>query len=80
MTYNEEFDEEEWYCEFKMGIHDVRSLYSSISYALEMWPGSPRRPMEEQEYLIHLKQQLFAMLAEYTFTHIETGESNEGTI
>ena len=79
---NDEYDEleEEWYCEFKMGIHDVRSLYSSISFALEMWPGSPRRPMEEQEYLIHLKQQLFAMLAEYTFTHIESGENNEGTV
>ena len=79
---NDEYDEleEEWYCEFKMGIHDVRSLYSSISFALEMWPGSPRRPLEEQEYLIHLKQQLFAMLAEYTFTHIESGESNEGTV
>ena len=79
---NDEYDEleEEWYCEFKMGIHDVRSLYSSISFALETWPGSPRRPLEEQEYLIHLKQQLFAMLAEYTFTHIESGESNEGTV
>lgn len=79
---NDEYDEleEEWYCEFKMGIHDVRSLYSSISFALETWPGSPRRPLEEQEYLIHLKQQLFAMLAEYTFTHIESGENNEGTV
>ena len=77
---NDEHEEEEWYCEFKMGIHDVRSLYSSISFALETWPGSPRRPVEEQEYLIHMKQQLFAMLAEYTFTHIESGESNEGTV
>jgi hypothetical protein len=77
---NDEYEEEEWYCEFKMGIHDVRSLYSSISFALETWPGSPRRPLEEQEYLIQMKQQLFAMLAEYTFTHIESGESNEGTV
>ena len=76
---NDEYEEEEWYCEFKMGIHDVRSLYSSISFALETWPGSPRRPLEEQEYLIQMKQ-LFAMLAEYTFTHIESGESNEGTV
>mgnify|MGYP005672175481 FL=1 len=77
---NDEYEEEEWYCEFKMGIHDVRSLYSSISFALETWPGSHRRPLEEQEYLIQMKQQLFAMLAEYTFTHIESGESNEGTV
>ena len=67
----DEHEEEDWFCEFKMGIHDVRSLYSTLCFALEMWPGSPRRPVEEQEYLIHMKQQLFAMLAEYTFTHIE---------
>lgn len=66
--------DEDWYCEFRMGIHDVKSLYSTISFALETWPGSPRRPVEEQEYLIHIKQQLFAMLAEYTFTHIEVQE------
>jgi hypothetical protein len=39
-----------------------------------MWPGSPARPAEEQEYLHMIKQQLFAMLADYTFTHIEAQE------
>jgi len=70
---NQDYDED-WYCEFRMGIQDVKALYSSICFALESWPGSPRRPAEEQEYLIQMKQQLFAMLAEYTFTHIEVQE------
>ena len=70
---NYDYDED-WYCEFKMGIHDVKSLYSVICYSLEMWPGSPARPAEEQEYLHMIKQQLFAMLADYTFTHIEVQE------
>tara|TARA_B100000900_G_C20531028_1_gene696336 strand:- start:593 stop:820 length:228 start_codon:yes stop_codon:yes gene_type:complete len=70
---NQEYDDD-WYCEFRMGIHDVKNLYSTVCFALETWPGSPRRPVEEQEYLIQMKQQLFAMLAEYTFTHIEVQE------
>lgn len=47
-------------------IEDVRMMYDHICYSLQMWPGSPARPAEEQEYLLKLKMQLFAMLAEYT--------------
>ena len=67
---NHDYDEE-WFCEVRLGIYDVKSLYAVICYSLETWPGSPARPAEEQEYLRHMKQQLFSMLADYTFTHIE---------
>ena len=67
---NHDYDEE-WFCEVQLGIYDVKSLYAVICFALETWPGSPARPAEEQEYLRHMKQQLFSMLADYTFTHIE---------
>ena len=70
MTEPHEYDEE-WCCQVELGIHDVKSLYNVICYAYETWPGSPARPAEEQEYLRHMKQQLFSMLADYTFTHIE---------
>ena len=63
--------DEEWCYQVELGIYDVKSLYAVICYALETWPGSPARPAEEQEYLRHMKQQLFSMLADYTFTHIE---------
>lgn len=59
--------EEEWGIEMHMGIDEVRVLYSHICYAIETWPGAPRRPVEEQEYLHILKTRLFAMLTEYTF-------------
>ena len=62
---------EEWYCQVELGIYDVKKLYNVICYALDTWPGSPARPAEEQEYLRHMKQCLFSMLADYTFTHIE---------
>ena len=43
--------EDDWYATLNMGIDEVRALYSIISYAYETWPGAPRRPYEEQEYL-----------------------------
>jgi len=59
--------DDEWYCEVRMNITEIRSLYQVISYALEVWPGSPARPAEEQEYLLHMKKQLFAMISDYNF-------------
>ncbi len=52
-------------------IEDIYLLYHSVKETIRIWPGSPARPAEEQEYLRHMKQQLFSMLADYTFTHIE---------
>tara|TARA_A200000159_G_scaffold55428_1_gene51313 strand:- start:34258 stop:34467 length:210 start_codon:yes stop_codon:yes gene_type:complete len=64
-------EEEEFYCEFKMGIRELRALYSHLEYAIKMWPGAPARPYEEQEFLDHLKKQTFAMITEYNFHYID---------
>ena len=66
-------DEEQgdWYCTVEMGIDEVRMLYSHVCYSLEMWPGSPARPAEEQEYLRILKMRLFSMISDYSFYNIE---------
>jgi len=66
-------DEEQgdWYCTVEMGIDEVRMLYSHVCYSLEMWPGSPARPAEEQEYLRILKMRLFSMITDYSFYNIE---------
>ena len=48
-----------------LNIEEVRMLYSHITYSIQMWPGYPARPAEEQEYLQKLKMQLFAMMADY---------------
>ena len=66
-------DEEQgdWYCSVEMGIDEVRMLYSHVCYSLEMWPGSPARPAEEQEYLRILKMRLFSMITEYSFYNID---------
>ena len=66
-------DEEQgdWYCSVEMGIDEVRMLYSHVCYSLEMWPGSPARPAEEQEYLRILKMRLFSMISDYSFYNID---------
>ena len=46
-------------------------LYSHVCYSLEMWPGSPARPAEEQEYLRILKMRLFSMITDYSFYNID---------
>lgn len=58
--------------ELCLSVQDVRMLYNHVCYGIETWPGSPRRPAEEQEYLKHLRTQLFAMLADYSFTELDT--------
>ena len=67
----EHLPEGDWGCNFEMGINDVRLLYGIVCYALETWPGYPKRPIEEQEYLKHLRTQLFAMIADHSFTRSE---------
>ena len=65
-------DPNDYEFELFLSVGDVRALYSLVCYSIETWPGSPRRPAEEQEYLRHLKNQLFAMLADYSFTELDT--------
>ena len=61
--------DEEWMMQITMGIDELRLLYDHVCYSIEMWPGAPRRPYEEQEYLIFLKARLFAMIMEYNLEH-----------
>lgn len=58
--------DEDWIVHLDIGITDVRELYRVVSFALENGYKE-----EEREYLEALKGQLYAMLLEYSFTHIE---------
>ena len=58
--------DEDWIVHLDIGITDVRELYRVVSFALEN--GYKK---EDKEYLEALKGQLYAMLLEYSFTHIE---------
>ena len=43
---------------------EVRTLLYAVQEALRVWPGSPARPVEEQERLQMLKDSLFRMTLE----------------
>ena len=51
----------------EMTADEVRALYYSVSEALRLWPGSPQRPVEEQDMLMGIKVVLFAMLMDLNF-------------
>ena len=65
MPMKRDFDEDEWHGLFGMDIETLRLFYDHICYSIEVWPGAPRRPVVEQEFLIDLKMQVFSMIMEY---------------
>ena len=75
-TYPSSEDDMEWYAECRWNIKDVRSLYSSVDYYMEIWPGEPDRPKEEKKFLTGFKENLFRMIADYNYTHHVIEESD----
>ena len=65
--FPEEFPEEDdgWRMEMRMGIWGVKALLGIVQGYLELWPGYPRRPRMEQEYLKLLRDRLFGIVTEY---------------
>ena len=57
-------EQEEWTATLTSNIHGLRTLYKITVQALDNWPGGD--PIE-QEYLISLKNTLFALICEYNF-------------
>ena len=57
----------QWTCELKMDYHGLKLLYNHICYSIKMWPGSPARPAEEQEYRLHMRTELSKMMFQYQY-------------
>ena len=62
---------DEWACTLTLNIQEVRAMYDHFDYSIKMWPGSPARPAEEQEWLDIMKKRMFAMIADYNYTEID---------
>lgn len=62
--------------EFAFDIDNVKLLKGVIDYALEVWPGSPKRPEIEQEFLWHMRDQLAKCIMDHSFYNlsIEDGD------
>ena len=70
--FNEE--DEEIYA-LDLNIDAVRALHSHLEYSIQMWPGSPRRPPEEQEFLKYLRSTLFAAMLQHNFDNNEADKN-----
>jgi len=51
----------------EFNIDGVRALRSSVQYMIEIWPGAPARPAEEQTFLWHIRDQLDRCILQHTF-------------
>ena len=49
-------------------IHGMRQLKSALEYLIQVWPGSPARPPEEQEMLWSVVEQLNRCELEHLMT------------
>ena len=61
--------DKEWWVQLKMDLKEVRLLYSTISFYLDNYAGTPERPPEEESYLKFLKGELYKMIQDYNLTH-----------
>lgn len=61
----------DWYASMNLGIVECRMLYDHVNYSIKMWPGSPARPAEEQEYLHVLKTRLAGIIMQYNFDMLD---------
>ena len=70
MSQDQEPTTDEWACTMTLNIAEVRAMYDHFCYAIETWPGAPRRPYEEQVLLDIMKKRMFAMIVDYNFTEL----------
>ena len=53
----------------ELTVDDVHLLHHCIEETIKNWPGSPARPVEEQEHLWYLRDSMYRMVLEYRFNN-----------
>jgi len=64
-------ESEEFQGSIHMGIKEALALRDLLQYFIKMWPGSPARPAEEQEYAHGLLQTVNQIILEHSFTFLD---------
>ena len=55
--------------DFTYDINGIRMMQGVIDYAIEVWPGAPKRPYDEQEFLWYMRDQLRRCVLEHTLNN-----------
>ena len=61
----------EWESQLHLNIKAVNSLSELLKYFIKMWPGSPARPPEEQEFAQTLLECMNRLKLEHSFDCLE---------
>ena len=75
--FNENSDE--WQGSIHLSIEAIYALRSVLKYTFEMWPGSPARPAEEQEFLRSMIEVTNRLALEHSFDSLVQEHDNDGT-
>ena len=65
----EEFFEEEFESAYQLevGIDDIYLMYHCVQETIKNWPGAPARPVEEQQALWDLRDNLYRCILDHKF-------------
>ena len=77
--FQREEDDLTWWAEQRFNIREVRMISSSLDNYKTVWQGEPKRPKDEMEFIDWYRGKLFAMIADYNFTHHEVDASDTGS-
>ena len=58
---------DEWESQLHLNIEAVQQLTELLEYFIQMWPGSPARPPEEQEFARTLLECMRRLKLEHSF-------------
>ena len=64
-------DDLTWWAEQRFNIREVRMISSTLDNYKTVWQGEPERPKDEMEFVDWYRGRLFAMIADYNYTHHE---------
>ena len=67
----DDFNEEEFQGSIHMDIKAALALRDLLKYFIQIWPGSPARPVEEQEFAHGLLQTVNQIILEHSFTYLD---------
>ena len=72
MTDDQEFDGT-----LHLDIRSVHALRDALRYLKQVWPGSPARPAEEQEFIDQLLVVLNQLSLEHSFVFLNQETRND---
>ncbi len=69
----------EWESSLHLNIRSVNALAELLTYFIKMWPGSPARPPEEQEFAQTLLECMNRLKLEHSFDCLDVKNDDGNT-